>query len=128
MNRIKIFPFFFIFLPVGLFFGCQQNHGILQGFDSNVWKGDRNGCAGHRLQFYDTLRAQEAQLHGLTEMEVIALFGRPDKNELYNRKQKFYYYYLEPSSRCGDFPDSTALQLFIRFNALGLAKDIVFQQ
>jgi outer membrane protein assembly factor BamE (lipoprotein component of BamABCDE complex) len=55
-------------------------------------------------------------------MQIIALLGRPDQNELYSRNQKFYYYSLEPGKVCG--MNSESKRLSVRFNATGRAKEI----
>lgn len=56
-------------------------------------------------------------------MEVVTLMGKPDQNELYKRNQKFYYYYLTPGPACST-PDSAATRLVLRFNAIGLAREV----
>jgi outer membrane protein assembly factor BamE (lipoprotein component of BamABCDE complex) len=71
------------------------------------------------------LISQKEELKGLSEDDIIELLGRPDRNELYKRNQKFYYYDLEPGKPC----DSTAhnQQLILRFNAMGLAKEVAIE-
>lgn len=65
---------------------------------------------------------------GLEEMQVIELLGRPDQNELYKRNQKFYYYWLTPSDQCDStHVAGTMLRLAIRFNAMGLAKEVAVE-
>jgi len=52
--------------------------------------------------------------------------GRPDKNELYRRQQKFYIYYLEPGSLCKESNQASdsASYLSLRFNATGIVNEI----
>jgi hypothetical protein len=57
-------------------------------------------------------------------MKVVELLGRPDQNELYTRNQKFYYYFIQPAPDCGGSKDSISSRLVIRFNAMGLAKEV----
>jgi hypothetical protein len=66
---------------------------------------------------------EKEKLLALDEMQIVSLLGRPDRNELYSSKQKFYYYFIEPSPDCGA-RDATAERLAIRFNAMGLAKEV----
>jgi outer membrane protein assembly factor BamE (lipoprotein component of BamABCDE complex) len=95
----------------------------LENFDSDVWASDRYGCRGQRSQFYSSLKLQKSKLLGLNEMEVVRVLGNPDQNELYTRNQKFYYYFLEPSEKCSN-PTPSAKRLVLRFNAVGLLKEV----
>ncbi|GHM98543.1 hypothetical protein WSM22_00330 [Cytophagales bacterium WSM2-2] len=95
-----------------------------EGMDLNQWKEDKNGCKKERLKMLTPFRDQQDKLKGLSEDKIIALLGRPDQNELYKRNQKFYKYFIEPGNSCET--DSASLMLTIRFNAMGLAKEINF--
>lgn len=90
----------------------------------NQWIEDRNGCLGFRSNMISTVDQEKEKLLGLTEQQIITLLSRPDQNELYKRNQKFYYYYLEPSHDCSSATSGQARQLVIRFNAMGVAKEI----
>lgn len=90
------------------------------------WKADRNGCMGKRAPMEPALRRQKDNLLALSETQVIALLGRPDRNELYKRNQKFFYYFITPSTDC-QLPAKTEIKLSIRFNALGLAKEVMLE-
>jgi len=92
--------------------------------DLNQWTEDRNGCLGLRSKMMDVMEREKEKLLGLTEQQIITLLSRPDQNELYKRNQKFYYYYLEPSQQCVPPTTGHAMQLVIRFNAMGVAKEI----
>ena len=74
----------------------------------------------------ETIRKEKEKLLALDEVQVIKVLGKPDRNELFKRNQKFYHYYLEPSVGCSNAVD-TPLRLSIRFNAMGLAKEIVIE-
>jgi hypothetical protein len=95
----------------------------LDGFDKTLWASDKNGCKGERLHFKTTLKAQSKKLEALSETEIVSLLGNPDSRELHTHNQKFYYYLISPSPDCGGL-DSAASRLVIRFNAMGLAKNI----
>lgn len=102
---------------------CGKPMPVLKGIDTAAWQADKNGCSGSRASTLGTLREQTHDFLGLSEMEIIEVFGKPDKNELYKRNQKFYYYFLQPSADCPT-PAPTPLTLAVRFNAMGLAKEI----
>ena len=71
------------------------------------------------------LRSQSQKLLALSEQEIISLLGKPDENELFKRNQKFYYYFLEPSNACNlTSTENDPEKLVIRFNAIGLAKEV----
>ena len=90
----------------------------------NQWIEDRNGCLGLRSKMMATVDQEKEKLLGLTEQQIVTLLSRPDQNELYKRNQKFYYYYLQPSHDCSTPAVVSAKQLVIRFNAMGIAKEI----
>jgi hypothetical protein len=109
-----------------LIVGCGKAIPDMDDIDLNIWKNDHNGCLGERASMIDSFREQKQKLLGLSEMEIISLLGKPDQNELYDRNQKFYHYYFEPSSSCGK-PNSNPHKLSIRFNAMGLAKEVAVE-
>ncbi len=121
MLRFKSLSLTAIFIVI--LFSCGNALPELEGIDLEQWKHDRNGCRNKRSMMTEALKKEKAKLQALTEMEIIDLLGRPDANELLKRNQKQYYYFLDPSARC-DNHDSTGLKLSIRFNAMGLAKEI----
>ena len=98
----------------------------MQDINLQSWKDDHNGCAGKRISMVDSFVGQKQKLLGLSEMDIISLLGKPDQNELYDRNQKFYHYYFEPSPSCPQ-PASNPRKLSIRFNAMGLAKEVAVE-
>ena len=112
-----------IFLLTLLIVACGKPTPEIQGINLESWKEDQMGCKGVRKSMIEDLRIQKNKLLGLSEMEIIKLLGRPDENELYKRNQKFYHYYLEPSASCDDSV-TNSIRLNIRFNAMGLAKEV----
>ncbi len=105
--------------------GCGSKRVAFDNIDMEQWRTDRRACDGVRKQFKDAFLAQKDRLLALSEADIVANLGNPDRQELYKRNQKFYYYYLEPAHDCTAV-DSTArpLRLAIRFNAMGLAKEV----
>jgi hypothetical protein len=114
-------PFFLLFL-----LSCGKPLPHLEGVDLPRWQTDKNGCSGHRAASIDALTRQCESLKALSEMQIVDLFGKPDQNELYKRNQKFYTYFLNPSARCPT-PADTVRKLVIRFNAMGLAKEVLVE-
>lgn len=69
---------------------------------------------------------EKNKLLALDEMQIVKLLGKPDRNELFIRNQKFFYYFIEPSDNCNGQIKSTK-KLSIRFNAMGLAKEVTIE-
>lgn len=105
-------------------FSCGKPLPTLDQIDLQAWKDDKNGCSGKRDSMLKAMEAQTEKLLGLSEQEIIAIIGKPDENELYERNQKFYYYYLQPASSCSTSTIGNPKKLVVRFNAVGLAKEI----
>jgi hypothetical protein len=105
--------------------GCRKTLPVFEDVDIEAWKKDKNGCADIRSHSIQSLIRQKEKLKTLSEMEIVSLLGKPDQNELYKRNQKFYYYFLSPSTKCGG--SDTVPTLIIRFNAVGLAKEIIIE-
>ena len=97
----------------------------IEGFSSEDWKADRNGCLNTRAASKPDIIEATDQILGKTEQDVLRLMGRPDKNELKRRQQKFYIYYLEPGPLCESIQASdSASYLSIRFNATGVVNEV----
>jgi hypothetical protein len=107
---------------------CGPSLPHIEGLDITSWKNDKKGCAGERSKMKDAVISQKDKLLALSELEIVDLLGRPDEQELYKRNQKFYYYYIEPSEECDLASNDESLRLVIRFNAMGLAKEIVMEE
>lgn len=103
---------------------CGRQLPVLENIDLHKWAEDRNACLGLRSTMIKALEDQKRKLLGLTEQQIVELLSRPDQNELYKRNQKFYYYFLLPSKICSGEISKQPLQLVVRFNAMGIAKEI----
>ena len=112
-----------IIISFFMLWSCGRPLPHIDGVD-DAWKNDKNGCAGARTKMSDVLLSQMEKLLALSELDVVDVLGKPDKQELYKRNQKFYYYYIRPSADCNVSSTSGSLRLVIRFNAMGLAKEI----
>jgi hypothetical protein len=106
-----------------ILFTCGKPLPSINNIDLNSWKQDKNGCGQFRTSIIAEIDLQKDKLLALDEKQVVELLGNPDRNELYKRNQKFYYYYLKPSPDCQSPPIETS-RLVIRFNAMGLAKEV----
>jgi len=101
---------------------CSKPVPELDGVDTQVWKDDYKGCKGTRTQFLKPLEDQRDKLKGLSERDLVKLLGKPDRNDLSERHEKFYSYFIEPSMECKG--DSATVILEIRFNATGVSREV----
>lgn len=121
-NIVPILFIVFFLLP-----GCSQPV-VIEGFDAEGWKGDPMACEGQRAKMQeDILEASEA-LKGLNPREIMSVLGKPNKEELYQRSQKFFIYYLEPGPQCHNTPQGNTRVVFIRFSALNIANEIFIRE
>lgn len=111
-----------------LFFcvACSKRLPDLTGIDLKAWKDDYKGCLGKRKPFLEDLRSQREKLKGLSEKDLVALLGKPDRNDLSTRHEKFYYYFISPGPGC-EGVDSIELALIVRFNATGVSKEVAIE-
>ena len=107
-----------------LLFCCNSTPEKVKDFDDDTWKSDRYACKGERSRQIDNLMKQREKFLAFDEMAIVDLLGKPDEQEIYKRNQKFYYYYVEPGPKCTTSKEVAAQRLIIRFNAVGLAKEI----
>ena len=103
---------------------CGPSLPHIDGLDLTSWKNDKKGCAGERSKMKEAIVSQKDKFLALSELDLVDLLGKPDEQELYKRNQKFYYYFIEPSRECTRASTEESLRLVIRFNAMGLAKEI----
>jgi hypothetical protein len=113
---------FLIFMVMSV--ACEKPLPTLEGIDLERWQQDKNACNNERGSMRQAIDHEKEKLLSLKQMQIVELLGRPDQNELYSRNQKFFYYFLEPAPACAGDNDSTAERLVIRFNAMGLAKEV----
>jgi hypothetical protein len=115
-----------VFVAV-LFVSCGKSLPDLEGFDEKSWKEDKDGCGNKRSKMITAIKSEKGKLLSLNEGQVIRILGRPDRNELFTRNQKFFEYFLEPSPECSADSTQSALKLVVRFNAMGLAKEVAVE-
>lgn len=95
-------------------------------FDPTAWKEDAHGCQGVRKGLAESLLKEKSQLLAHDELDVVDALGKPDAHEIYKRSEKFFYYSIDPDSTCTT-GSVHAKKLVIRFNAVGLAKEIIIE-
>jgi len=105
--------------------GCSNNTSV--SFDNESWKLDSYGCHEKRVKLYKGIIECQDEILGLTNKEIIKILGKPERNELYQRNQKFFIYHISPASGCNITNDEETLFLFIRFNAVGLSQEVFVQ-
>lgn len=104
---------------------CSPPVPQLAGFDATAWSADKNGCSGNRLTQQSVIEQNRTVLLAQPEAGILEVLGKPDRVELYKRNQKLYHYFLSGGPVC---PDSAAqVELLVRFNAMGRAKEIIIQ-
>jgi len=123
---MKMFKWPSAFLCCILFFSCSKPLPTLEGIDRSRWVSDVNGCGKTRQTMASAIEQEKDKLLALDQIQVVKLLGNPDQNELYSRNQKFFYYFIDPAPECPG-GDSTARRLVIRFNAVGLAKEVAVE-
>jgi hypothetical protein len=89
------------------------------------WKSDRYGCKGLRMQELEEFRAIKNSFLGADNQALIKTFGRPDRVDLQDKSQSFFFYFLEPSEGCdGVKPEKEPLRVLFRMNALSKVSEV----
>lgn len=112
-----------LLFSVLLLASCSKPLPDVTGVDFKVWKDDKKGCNSQRGQFIEAIRDQRDKLKGLSERDLIAVLGSPDRNDLSEHHGKHYYYFIEPGLGCNGI-DSMRLSLIVRFNATGVSREV----
>jgi len=122
---MKYLRFLFI---LGCLISCRSMPvDIGEGFDSEIFKSDRNACANKRIEMKESLTNGKDSLLGHSENEIYSTLGRYDLQMLDARNQKIFIYFLENGPQCKSKP-SEATSLAVYFNATKLVKEITFQK
>ena len=100
----------------------------LPNLDQEAFASDVNGCRSIRASMIENLKKDKNLLKGLNQEQVTEVLGKPDQNELYKRNQKFFIYHLTPTNCSHQIVTTTHQYLSIRFNATGLAKEVVIYE
>lgn len=114
-----LLPVLFLYL-----FSCSQK---LETGSINIenWKADRYGCKGLRIQDIEELQNIKNSLLGANNQSLIKTFGRPDRVELVDKNQSFFFYFLEPSNGCeGLETEKEPLRVLFRMNAVNKVSEV----
>lgn len=116
-----------LLLMMLLTISCKKGIDI-PNFDEKAFQQDKKGCSGTRENMREELFNITSQLKGLSQEQIKATLGKPDQQELAERNQKYFVYFIEPSIDC---PKNTSeeepLTMFIRFSALNRSTEISFK-
>ena len=126
---VWLIQFVLIIALLGTFASCSSKEKKalrLQKFDSETWIEDKSGCNGDRLSMKDELLSVKYNMRGLKTDEIEDLLGKPDAQELYNRSQRYYIYFLDPGPKCGEAVEEPQA-LFVRFSAVGIANEFTIK-
>ena len=115
-------------LVVFLFSACT-NQPDLTGLDLEGFKMDRGGCKGSRVKQIDWLKTHKMTWKGVSSNDLEDILGKPDIQQLADRNQEYYVYFLEEGPHCEAIKNpSKARTMAFRFSAMGLTTEITFQQ
>ena len=93
-----------------------------------LFKSDRGGCKGDRLQQMAWLKSNKMTWKAVSSNDVEDILGKPDIQQLADRNQEYYIYFLEKGEQCIKITNpSQAKTMAFRFSAIGLATEITFQ-
>ena len=119
MNK---FGYLSIVVMAFVLIGCAKKD-TLGDFDTEKWQKDINGCAGDRSTMIDDLVEVKKNLLGLYQKSIIKLIGQPEEQELSNRSQTYYSYYIDAAPSCESSAEDPRI-LEIRFTSLGIANEV----
>lgn len=94
-----------------------------------AWRDDRGSCKGQRTQLFADFMAVRDQLKGIHANDLGKMLGRPDINQITDRNQKLYIYYVEKGPQCGENTGtkSSAKTVALRVSAIGLVTEVTVQ-
>ncbi|MBN7812055.1 hypothetical protein J0A68_13970 [Algoriphagus sp. H41] len=89
------------------------------------WKSDRYGCKGLRMQELEAFQTVKNNFLGADNQALIKTFGRPDRVELVDKSQSFFFYFIEPSGDCeGVESEKEPLRVLFRMNAISKVSEV----
>jgi hypothetical protein len=89
------------------------------------WKSDRDGCKGLRLEELKAFETVKNNFLGADNQGLIKTFGRPDRIELVDKSQSFFFYFIEPSGDCeGVESEKEPLRVLFRMNAISRVSEV----
>jgi len=97
MHYMKIF--LLLFLSSLIVLSCTKKP-TLEGFDLALFKADRGACKGDRLKQLDWLKVNKMTWKGVSSNDVEDILGKPDIQQLADRNQEYYIYFLDKGEQC----------------------------
>lgn len=77
------------------------------------------------MQELEEFRAIKNNFLGADNQALIKTFGRPDRVDLMDKSQSFFFYFIEPSSECeGVKSEKEPLRVLFRMNALSKVSEV----
>lgn len=124
---MRQYPYYLSILMLGLLTSfCTPEAKDIPDFDEVLFQADRMGCHGKRAQMRERITQIDTALKGMSQKQIQATLGKPDRHELAPRSQKYFVYYIDPAPDC---PNGTEepFTLLIRFSALDRSTEVSFQ-
>lgn len=121
---MRKFLFYFSLLALASISSCS---GPVDAGKVNLenWKLDRDGCKGLRMQELEEFKAIKNNFLGADNQALIKTFGRPDRVELVDKSQSFFFYFIEPSGDCeGVESEKEPLRVLFRMNAISKVSEV----
>ena len=101
----------------------------LESLGLEKWSADRGGCNGERTKNIDKLKSLKEEIKGTSSNDLDDYLGKPDVEQLADRNQKYYIYFLEKGVHCETLQKkSEAQSMAVRFSAMGMATEVTFQR
>jgi hypothetical protein len=124
MKRIK----YLIIFSTITYTSCTKQPK-LEGLNLEKWRADKGGCSGERTQAIDKLKALKEEIKGVSSNDLDDYLGKPDVQQLADRNQEYYIYFLEKGVHCETLQKpSEARSMAVRFSAMGMATEVTFQK
>ncbi|WKN44614.1 hypothetical protein [Tunicatimonas pelagia] len=105
---------------------CKPTPKDIPGFDETLFRADQMGCQGERAQMREIITQIDTALKGMSQKQIQATLGKPDRHELAPRSQKYFVYYIDPAPECPNGAENPFTML-IRFSALDRSTEVSFQ-
>ncbi len=123
----RMAKFFLLLVTVLFSISACHTEVDIANFDEAAFRSDPNGCLGVRSAMKDTLFAADTHFKRLTQEEIYATLGKPDRQELATRSQKYFVYYIDPAPECQGDSTGSPLTLFVRFSAMNRASEVKYE-
>lgn len=118
-----------IILPIIFLATACTKQPKLESLNLERWSADKGGCGGERTKNIDKLKSLKEEIKGTSSNDLDDYLGIPDVQQLADRNQKYYIYFLEKGTHCETLQkESEAQSMAVRFSAMGMATEVTFQR